>query len=64
MSSYKTDWHLLKPNQQRPGMPWKANVYCMNGSAHIRKVQHRASTTCPECIAIFNTRPAAEKRLR
>ena len=53
MSDYTTDWHLLIHDQQRLGMPHKSNVYCLNGSAHIRRVSYISSTTCPKCIRIY-----------
>lgn len=61
MSDYTTDWHLLIPNQTRLGMPQGSNVYCLNGSAHIRRVSHRGSTTCPKCIRIHAGKSTATK---
>jgi hypothetical protein len=61
MSDYTTDWHLLIKNQQRLGMPHKSNVYCLNGSAHIRSTTHRCATTCPKCIRIYEGKSTVAK---
>lgn len=56
---YTTDWHLQMPTVRKIGGRMNQNVYCLNGSAYLRRTSHYGSTTCPKCKRIFKGKSTA-----